>query len=1229
MNTAGERRFGRLRRPWRRPGRALLAATTTATLITAGIAVGLTGGTAASAACSDNPVVCENAKTGSSPGEWDITGAGDATVQGFATDMSVNAGATIRFKVKAEHAYTIDIYRVGYYGGSGARKVDSLAGTFPAQNLSTPCVSSTSTKIYDCGTWGVSATWAVPADAVSGVYFARLTRTDTSGASHISFVVRDDASHSDVVFKTSDATWQAYNLYGGADFYEGPTGRATKLSYNRPFATRGNNNGRDFLFSNEFPTILFLERNGYDVTYTTDVDGDRHGSLVGNHRVFLSVGHDEYWSGPQRAAVEAARDSGTNLAFLSGNEVYWKTRWEPSADGADTDHRTLVCYKETWDNDKSDPSAEWTGTWRDPRFSPPANGGRPENALTGTAYMSNSDDLTIKVPAAQGRNRFWRGTTVASQDAGDTATLAPHTIGYESDEDLDNGFRPAGLIRLSTTTGETPEYLRDFGNLVTPDTTTHHLTLYRAASGALVFGAGTIQYAWGLDDWHDSQYIPNEFADERMQQATVNLLADMHAQPATLMSGLDPATASTDTVAPTTTVTSPAASAAVPAGTVVTVSGTATDTGGGVVAGIEVSLDGGTSWHPATGTATWSYSGAVTGEGSATIKARATDDSANLGAAVTRTVDLTGPTSLFGDQVPKEPAADDDNGGELGVKVVSQADGFIKGVRFYKGTGNSGTHKGSLWTAGGDRLATGTFADESATGWQTLTFTHAVPVVAGTTYIASYTAPNGHYAADGWAFSYRPHSAPPLSAPRSLGTNGNGLFADPGQFPDHSYHDTNYYVDVVFSSSDATPPTVTAVTPGPGVPYVPVTAHPTATFGKPVTAGTVHFTVTDAGGAAIGGTTGYDGGSRTATFTPSAALPAGEQISVEVTATDTAGTAMIAPKAWSFTTNPSSAPVTTLFTAADKPATAAISDSAAVSLGVKFVPNADGLVAGVRFFKGSGNSGTHTGSLWSATGTRLATATFADESASGWQSVYFATPVRVNSATTYVASYFAPNGSYPTTANFFTSAWTHDQLTAPAGANGTFAYDTDSFPANSWASTNYWVDPLFIASAAPGDPSIPAGATTMFGSASTPAHLAWDDPAAVEVGMRFSADVAGSVSAVRFFKGPGNTGTHTGTLWTSSGALLASVTFTGESAGGWQTMQFSAPVAINAHDTYVVSYRAPDGHYALDVGGLSAPLVNAPLRTPAGAATYQYGGGFPANSSSHNYWVDVVFTPNS
>ena len=157
--------------------------------------------------------------------------------------------------------------------------------------------------------------------------------------------------------------------------------------------------------------------------------------------------------------------------------------------------------------------------------------------------------------------------------------------------------------------------LQDFGSTYASGNATHHLTLYRAASSALVFGAGTVQWPWGLDDVHDRGGPP---ADARMQQATVNLFADMGAPPATLQPGLLAAAPSTDHVAPTTTITSVSAGA---------VSGTATDYGGGVVGGVEVSLDGGVSWHPASGRESWTYAGRP---GPAGVRARAVDDSGNL-----------------------------------------------------------------------------------------------------------------------------------------------------------------------------------------------------------------------------------------------------------------------------------------------------------------------------------------------------------------------------------------------------------------------------------------------------------------------------------------------------------------------------------------------------------------------------------------------------------------------
>ncbi|MCB2178268.1 MAG: hypothetical protein KQH57_20865, partial [Actinomycetales bacterium] len=194
-----------------------------------------------------NPIECENSKPGTDPSVWDITAAGDPTIQGFATQMSVQPGQTIDFKINTDaSAYSIDIYRTGWYGGLGARHIASVTPSASLPQSQPACMNDVSTGLYDCGNWAVSASWAVPSDAVSGVYIALLERADNGGVSQITFVVRDDSSHSDVVFQTSDTTWQAYNTYGGSSFYQGsPVGRAYKLSYNRPFATRGWESGRD------------------------------------------------------------------------------------------------------------------------------------------------------------------------------------------------------------------------------------------------------------------------------------------------------------------------------------------------------------------------------------------------------------------------------------------------------------------------------------------------------------------------------------------------------------------------------------------------------------------------------------------------------------------------------------------------------------------------------------------------------------------------------------------------------------------------------------------------------------------------------------------------------------------------------------------------------------------------------------------------------------------------
>jgi hypothetical protein len=1209
-------------RPFRR-----LRLAASAVLI-AGAAVVITPSSAAATdpcAAPANPIVCENSKPGSPASQWDVSGAGDQEIQGFATDISVDIGGQISFKINTDaSAYSIDIYRLGYYGGNGARKIASVTPSATLPQHQPACITDPSTAIYDCGNWAVSASWTVPSTAVSGVYIAKLTRPDTGDKSHIPFIVRNDSSHTDLLFQTSDPSWQAYNTYGGSDFYQGgANGRAYKLSYNRPFATRGDNSGRDFLFSNEYPAIRFLERNGYDVSYTSGIDSDRRGNLIQNHRAFLSVGHDEYWSGAQRANVEAARDTGVNLVFLSGNEVYWRTRWEPSEDGSNTPYRTLVCYKETWANAAIDPSDQWTGTYRDPRFTPPSIGGdNPENALTGTGYLANHDDLAIEVPPDQGKFRLWRDSNVASRaNAGLSTTLAAHTVGYESDEDLDNGFRPQGLIHLSTTAGSSPQMLQDFGSAVVPGTTTHHLALYRASSGALVFGAGTIQYAWGLDENHDGTQLP---ADSSLQQATLNLLADMGVFPATLTSGMTAPTQSTDTTAPTITISSPPAGTTVARGTLVTLQGTATDGGGGLVASVEVSTDGGANWHVATGTTSWSYTFPAAGPDSLTVLVRGVDDSANIGQApATRQFNLTGAHSLFGQTVPATPATADTGGIQLGVRVTPQTDGFISGIRFYKGTGNTGTHTATLWSNTGVSLATGTFTGETASGWQTLTFSSRVPVTAGTTYVASYYAPSGHYAADAYAFSYKDFTAGPLTARRSVAAAPNGLFRYGGGFPDQSYQDGNYYVDVMFTSAQDTAPTVTAVTPTAGANGVAVSVHPTATFSKAMDPSTIQMGLTDSQGTAVAGCTTYDSSTKTATFTPSAALNPAQTYTPSVQGSDVLGHPIEAPATWSFTTD-LDASVSTLFATNSMPGNTATNDSGSVELGVKFVPSVSGTVTGVRFWQGAGNTGTHTGSLWTAAGTLLARVVFPSNATTGWQVASFSNPVSVGAGTSYVVSYFAPNGHYAADANFFASTWTRGSLSAPAPGNGLYRYSSaTAFPTSSYQSTNYWVEPLFVAGGNP-----PPPADRLFLPEDTPENANWPEAQALELGVKFSSDTNGTISGVRFYKGSQNTGVHTGSLWTAGGQLLATGTFQSETASGWQTLMFSQPVSITAGTQYIASYHTQVGYYAATPNAFSSGLDRVPLHVPASGGTYLYGlGGFPNGSSAHNFWVDIVFSP--
>ena len=206
--------------------RAAAAGFAAAILVAVGLPVGLRIHSASAASPCGPPVTsvigCENTLAGDPSSDWQEAGAGDSTLQGFATSMSVNVGQTVSFRVKSTaSAYHIDILRLGYYQGNGARKVAgglTPSARYPQSQPS--CLTDSTTGLIDCGNWGVSASWTVPTTAVSGVYLAHLVRNDNGGGSDVPFVVRNDSSHSDLVFQTSDETWEAYNSYGGNSLYQ-------------------------------------------------------------------------------------------------------------------------------------------------------------------------------------------------------------------------------------------------------------------------------------------------------------------------------------------------------------------------------------------------------------------------------------------------------------------------------------------------------------------------------------------------------------------------------------------------------------------------------------------------------------------------------------------------------------------------------------------------------------------------------------------------------------------------------------------------------------------------------------------------------------------------------------------------------------------------------------------------------------------------------------------------
>ncbi len=1272
-------------RPCRDPRlRSLLGLAAVAALAVVTILLGHFGGSAAAAGSEadpceapiTNPIACENSKPGDPPRDWQIKGIGDESIQGFATAMSVNPGETESFKIKTDASkYNIRILRLGYYNGDGARVIEpAFKPSAKLPQTQPECLHEEATGLTDCGNWSVSASWKVPSDAVSGLYMAELEREDTGGESQIFFVVKDEASHAPIVLKTSDETWEAYNNYGGNSLYRCtnewcPDGNpeaykaAYAVSYNRPFdGTLQTDLGQSAPFYAEYQMMRWLEKEGYDVTYLAQTDIQEHPELLLNHKVFISSGHDEYWSGPERDAVEAAREAGVNLAFFSGNEVFWKTRFGPSIDSSHTANRTVITYKETHFNKEVDPAEPGTATssWSDPRFKS-GGAGKPANSLTGQYFTVNSGTADIKVPGTFAKLRFWRNTAVSALQPNETLTLSPGTgtLGYEWDTDPDNGFRPPGRISLSSTTVNGTEVFVDYGSHVqTNGIATHSLSLYRAPSGALVFGAGTVQWSWGLDNtnaWNEPATDPSENPpDPTMEQATVNLLAEMGAQPATLQSGLVKQTESSDETPPTATITTPRPETAVKGGEVVTIAGTAEDSGGGVVAAVEVSTDGGKTGHPATGTSSWTYAWNVDGASSATIEARAVDDSANIGAASAGDrVTINCPCSMLGAETPAVADAGDAGSINVGVKFRSSVAGKVEGIRFFKAAANTGTHVGSLWTSTGTLLAQATFTGESATGWQQVKFATPVEIQPNTTYVASYFAPNGHYSDSAWQFD-----EPPATGSRMLdhgpmhiladteGGNGVYQYSSQSAFPNRTFRADNYWVDVLYTTN--APP----VAPG-------------AVGGVSATAGrgqaTVNWTAPTSGGApASYRITPYIGSAAQTPVTAAAGetsktitgLIPGTSYTFTVTAVNEGGSGpesaksnAVTPAAITAPGAPTGVGATAGGVSATVTWTAPADDGGSPITGYKVTP----YLAGVAQSPVSVEAGTTSKTITGLTAGSSYTFTVAAVNAIGQSPESSPSNAVVPKAATAPG---APTGvsatakssgavvSWTAPSEDGGSAITGYRITPYLGGTAqapttTGASDTSATVGGLTDGSAYTFKVAAINGVGTGPESAASAAVTPYDTIfdlGTPETVDSADAGAVNLGVRFTSDTPGEVTGIRFYKAAANTGTHVGTLWSSSGTALAQVTFANETASGWQQATFSNPVRIQADTTYVASYLAPAGHYSVNGPTLASAFDNAPLHAEANGGVYAYGSGtkFPTSIwRSSNYWVDVLFVPEA
>jgi len=436
-----------------------------------------------------NPIPAENLRAGdpnwrtgrrASSGELDLYLSTDSAAVGENVSVMISANPA--------SPANVDIYRIGHYAGLGARKVASLAQVNVPRQL-TPARDSATARV-ECD-WSQTTSFTVGPDWLSGLYLVRVTRPE-GFIRFAPFVVRDRRP-AEIMLKSALNTFQAYNPWGGESLYldESGTmqgGRAYEVSHNRPFA-EADGAGQTFWIEHAF--VRFLEKNGYDVTYSTGADFMRFPNMLDGIGLLAIAGHDEYWTVEERNQVDAAVASGaTSLAYFSANGSFWRVRY--TADRRGNPLRTIVCYKS---DPQLDPIRNSTIRFRDP---PNA---RPENQLFGVMYESWQQ---VRFPFVVGDPTHWlfEGTGLA---AGDKLS---NLVGTEFDRLFPDYNTPADTRLIA----ESP--------LVTEQGTASvsHAVERNLPAGNTVFAAGTITWADGLN-----ADLPDSY-DDRVAQMTRNVL---------------------------------------------------------------------------------------------------------------------------------------------------------------------------------------------------------------------------------------------------------------------------------------------------------------------------------------------------------------------------------------------------------------------------------------------------------------------------------------------------------------------------------------------------------------------------------------------------------------------------------------------------------------------------------------------------------------------------------